>query len=124
DAATVAGGAVQAAGTGAIIGVAGNSDRAAGAGYGALIGAGVGATAGMIAVLLTRGNEVQLLRGSALEMQLDRDLVFYGDELDFSASPSPLPLPTPAAAPVTPVRGNQNQRSGEIPLPRPLPGPF
>ena len=48
--------------TGAIIGAAADG------GKGALIGGGAGAAAGMIGVLLTRGNEVQLLRGTSLEI--------------------------------------------------------
>jgi type IV secretion system protein VirB10 len=98
DAATVAGGAVQGATTGAIIGVAGSNDGAEGAAYGSLIGAGVGATAGMIGVLLTRGNEVQLVRGTSLEMQLDRDLMFYEDEINLLGSAPPSPLPPPPSS--------------------------
>ena len=57
----------QPAATGAMIGaIAGNS------GKGAAIGGGIGAAAGLGAVLLTRGSEVQLLRGSALEMEINR----------------------------------------------------
>jgi type IV secretion system protein VirB10 len=95
DAATIAGGAGQGAVTGAVIGIAGNSNRGEGAAYGSMIGAGVGATAGMIGVLLTRGNEVQLLRGTSLEMQLDRDLTFYADEINFPGNTLPPALPPP-----------------------------
>ncbi|MBI2819570.1 MAG: hypothetical protein HYX73_06290, partial [Acidobacteria bacterium] len=57
DAATVAGAAAQGASTGAIIGAVDSGSI----GKGAAIGGGVGAAAGMIGVLLTRGSEVQLL---------------------------------------------------------------
>jgi len=97
DAAVIAGAAAQGASTGTVIGVVGSSDRASGAAMGAGIGAGIGATAGMIGVLLTRGNEVMLLRGTSMEMQLDRDLTFYADEIDFSASGPPPSLPSPPA---------------------------
>ena len=125
DAATIAGGAVQGTTTGAIIGVSGSSsDRAQGAAIGAGIGAGIGATAGMIGVLLTRGNEVVLLRGTSLEMQLDRDLTFYADEINFlgSAPPSLLP-PPPSNRGGIEVDPNQG-RGTTVPLPRPLPSPF
>jgi len=64
DAATIGGGA----GIGAIIGAI------AGGGKGAAIGAGAGAAAGTGAVLLTRGKDVELKRGSELAIQLDRPL--------------------------------------------------
>ncbi len=55
-------------------------------GMGAGIGAAAGATAGLIGVLLTRGPEVVLAKGSTIEMVLDRDLSFAEDELDFGAA--------------------------------------
>ena len=64
DAATIGGGA----GIGAIIGAI------AGGGKGAAIGAGGGAAAGAGLVLLTRGKDVELKRGSELAIQLDRPL--------------------------------------------------
>ena len=64
DAATIGAGA----GIGAIIGVI------AGGGKGAAIGAGGGAAAGTGLVLLTRGKDVELKRGSELAIQLDRPL--------------------------------------------------
>ena len=86
---------------------------------GAAIGAGVGAAVGMIGVLLTRGSEVRLLRGTSLEMQLDRDLAFAAEETNFLGSPPPPPLPSPAPQPGgTPSRGTSS------PLPYPLPRPY
>ncbi len=62
DAATIGGGA----GIGAVIGAI------AGGGKGAAIGAGGGAAAGTGLVLLTRGKDITIKRGSELAIQLDR----------------------------------------------------
>ena len=78
----------------------------------------------MIGVLLTRGKEVVLLRGTSLEMQLDRDLEFYSDELDFTGSAPFDRLPPPPM--------NIDQRDAEpmsrggmgLPYPGSLPSPF
>lgn len=56
-------------------------------GMGAGIGAAAGATAGLVGVLLQRGPDAVLARGSTIEMVLDRTLLFTEDELDFSADP-------------------------------------
>ena len=108
DAATVASTTASGATIGAV----------AGRGEGAAIGAGVGAAAGMIAVLLTRGSEVRLLRGTGLEMQLDRELTFTTDETNFlgTAPPPPLPSPAPSQQSDTGSRGTS--------LPFPIPRPF
>ena len=87
DAATMAAPAVTGAAVGAGVG----------GGKGAGIGAGAGAVAGMVGVLLTRGNEVKLLRGTSIEMQLDRDITFFPEEVSFSNQPI-MPLPTAPAA--------------------------
>ncbi|MEZ5354245.1 MAG: hypothetical protein R2762_16530 [Bryobacteraceae bacterium] len=52
-------------------------------GMGAGIGAAAGATAGLVGVLLQRGPDAVLARGSTIEMVLDRSLAFSPDELDF-----------------------------------------
>lgn len=91
----------------------------AGGGKGAAIGAGVGAAAGLGAVLLTRGSEVRLLRGTALEMQLDRDLVFTLDEVNFLGTAPPVPLPSPPAA-----AGEPPREGSSLPLPGRFPRPF
>ncbi len=68
----------EAAGWGTMIGgVAGQS------GMGAGIGAAAGAAAGLAGVLLTRGPDAILERGTTIEMVLDRPLVFKGDEVNF-----------------------------------------
>lgn len=54
---------------------------------GAGIGAAAGAAAGMIGVLMSRGPDALLERGSTIEMVLDRDLSFSSDDIDFSGAP-------------------------------------
>ena len=120
DAGSVAGTAAQGASTGAIIGAVANDSP----GKGAIIGGGVGAAAGMIGVLLQRGSEVRLLRGTSLEMQLDRDLTFYSDEINFlgTAPPHPLPGPPPSGGA---INADPNLRRGtQFPFPGNLPSPF
>ena len=56
------------AGTGAVIGAIG------GGGKGVAIGAGAGAAAGIAQVLLTRGDDLTLPRGTTIEVVLDRPL--------------------------------------------------
>jgi hypothetical protein len=89
----------ESAGAGATIG--GLAGAAAGhAGLGAGIGAAAGATAGLMGVLLSRGPEAVLAKGTTMEMVLDRPLQFTSTELDFrnamngshpSDGPGPLP---------------------------------
>ncbi len=91
DATTIGG----AAATGTMIGgLAGRS------GMGAGLGAAAGATAGLIGVLLSRGPDAVLAKGTTLEMVLDRPLTFEDAELDFgsqmprrSYSDGPGPMP-------------------------------
>jgi type IV secretion system protein VirB10 len=80
---------------GAIAGAAGGS-----AGMGTGIGAAAGATAGLVGVLLSRGPEAILAKGSTLEMVLDRELTFTQTELEFApAARRPgTAAPPPAAA--------------------------
>ncbi len=54
---------------------------------GSLIGLGGGAAAGLIGVLASRGPDAMLLRGSTVEMVLDRPLTFSAADLDFSNAP-------------------------------------
>ena len=58
-------------------------------GMGAGIGAAAGATAGMIGVLLSRGPDAVLARGSTLEMVLDRPITFNESELNFGNYQAP-----------------------------------
>lgn len=80
DARTVGEAAAAGASVGAIAGAVGGN-----AGMGAGIGAAAGATAGLIGVLLSRGPEAVLARGTTLEMVLDRSLTFTEEELEFGA---------------------------------------
>jgi type IV secretion system protein VirB10 len=76
----------EAAAAGASIGVIAG---AAGGNYGmgAGIGGAAGATAGLMGVLLTRGPDAVLAKGSTVEMVLDRNITFTNEELDFSNAP-------------------------------------
>jgi hypothetical protein len=74
DATTVATTTAAGAGIGAI----------AGGGKGAGIGAGVGGVAGLAAVLLSRGPEAQLPRGTSLDLVLERDLQLDADQIHYS----------------------------------------
>ncbi len=53
-------------------------------GMGAAVGAAAGAAAGLMGVLLTRGPDAVLAKGSTIEMVLDRPISFEESELDFS----------------------------------------
>jgi len=78
----------EAAGAGA--GIGGLAGAAAGhPGLGAGVGAAAGAAAGLVGVLLTRGPEAVLAKGTTMEMVLDRQLQFSTSEIDFSNSMSP-----------------------------------
>jgi len=82
DAQTVGIAAASGASLGAIIGSGEGST-----GLGAGIGAAGGAAAGLAAVLLTRGPDATLPKGSTIEMLLDRQLTFTEQEIDFRNSP-------------------------------------
>ena len=73
----------EAAGAGATVGgIAGVSTGHTGMGAG--IGAAAGATAGLLGVLLSRGPDAVLAKGTTVEMVLDRPMAFDASELDFS----------------------------------------
>jgi len=74
DAATIAKTTAGGAGIGAI----------AGEGKGAGIGAGVGAAVGVAAVMLTRGPEVELPRGTTLDVVLDRPVPLDSARVQFT----------------------------------------
>ena len=90
----------EAGGAGATIG--GLAGAASGhAGMGAGIGAAAGATAGLVGVLLSRGPDAVLAKGTTLEMVLDRPLEFSAEEINFGnsmprtrSSDGPGPLPS------------------------------
>jgi hypothetical protein len=74
DAETIATTTVAGAGIGAI----------AGGGKGAGIGAGIGGVAGLAAVLLSRGPEAQLPRGSSMDLVLERDLQLDPEQVHYT----------------------------------------
>jgi hypothetical protein len=65
----------------AVGGIAGSAASHAGMGVG--VGAAAGAAAGLAAVLLSRGQDLVLPKGSTFEMVLDRNLRFKDSELGF-----------------------------------------
>jgi hypothetical protein len=73
--------AASGASIGAIAGAA-----AGHAGMGAGIGAAAGAAAGIAGVLVTRGPDAVLAKGSTVEMILDRPLVFEASEVNFTTT--------------------------------------
>jgi hypothetical protein len=101
DASTVAGTTAAGAGLGSLAGI--GTGRY---GMGAGIGAAAGAAAGLAGVLLTRGPDATLTKGTTMEMVLDRPLSFNEGELDFSHVPPRAPLAEGSG----PVQPQQNQR--------------
>ena len=75
DAGTIATTGAEGAGIGAI---ATRTPKGAG------IGAGIGAAVGLAAVLLTRGPEAELPRGSTMDVVLERQLVLDGSQIQFT----------------------------------------
>lgn len=77
-------------GAGAGIGsIAGHSAKGAG------IGAGIGAAVGLATVLLTRGPELELPRGTAVDVVLDHPLYLEADKVQFSDVGHSTPLSGP-----------------------------
>jgi len=89
DVGTVATTTVAGAGIGAI----------AGGGKGAGIGAGIGGLAGLGAVLLTRGPEAQLPRGSTLDIVLEHSLMLDSDQIQYKHVGDSSPITPPPARP-------------------------
>jgi hypothetical protein len=75
----------EAAASGASIGAIAAS-AAGHAGLGAGIGGAAGAAGGLAGVLLTRGPEAVLAKGSTIEMVLDRPLTFEASEVNFTST--------------------------------------
>jgi hypothetical protein len=75
----------EAAAAGASVGaIAGSVAGRAGMGVG--VGAGAGAAAALAGVLLSRGPDAVLAKGTTLELVIDRDIVYDESELDASMS--------------------------------------
>ncbi|HVO56207.1 MAG TPA: hypothetical protein VMT51_00780 [Dongiaceae bacterium] len=85
DVGTVASTTVTGAGIGAI----------AGGGRGAGIGAGIGGLVGLGAILLTRGPEAELPRGTTLDIVLERDLALDSGYVQFSNTGRAQPITPP-----------------------------
>jgi hypothetical protein len=81
DVRTIGEAAATGASVGAIAGTLGSS-----VGMGAGIGAAAGAAAGLVAVLVTRGPDAVLAKGTTVEMVLDHSIHFEDSELDFSSA--------------------------------------
>ena len=87
---------------------------------GALIGGGVGAAASLIAILLTRGPEAELPRGTMLDVVFDHELILDVDHL-------PANDPGRLSQPLWPVHSQQETHGRERPrsrTPLGLPLPF
>ncbi len=77
--------------TGAGAGIGAIADGARGAG----IGAGIGAATGLAAVLLTRGPELELPRGTTLDVLLDRPIYLDSERVQFTDPGHSTTLPGP-----------------------------
>jgi hypothetical protein len=104
----------ETAGAGASIGAIAGS-AAGHAGMGAGIGAAAGAAAGLIGVLVTRGPDAVLSRGTTVEMVLDRSVSFSEGELNFGGA---APHRTIGTAAPPPAAGDNK---GGLPMPRRFP---
>src|SRR6267154_2285988 len=89
DVGTVATTTVTGAGIGAI----------AGGGKGAGIGAGIGGLAGLGAILLTRGPDAQLPRGSTLDIVLEHALMLDSDQIQYRHVGDSSPITPPPSRP-------------------------
>jgi hypothetical protein len=99
----------EAAGAGASVGaIAGSAAGHAGMGLG--IGAAAGAAAGLVGVLMSRGPDAVLPRGSTVEMLLDRPISFSESDLNFGNYQPPRPAAT--AAPDTNRKDSSNRLPG------------
>jgi type IV secretion system protein VirB10 len=99
----------EAAGWGAMVG-----GVAARSGKGVGIGAAAGAAAGLVGVLLTRGPDAILERGTTVEMVLDRTLRFEESELEGLGAASTGPR-------IVPPRGQQEQQGPRLSRRPPIP---
>src|SRR5215471_8186962 len=102
----------EAAAAGASVGVIAGS-AAGHYGMGAGIGAAAGAAAGMAGVLLSRGPDAVLARGSTLEMILDRPISYNESELNFGAYQAPR---QPSAG--APAESGTDRKGLPLPVPR------
>lgn len=100
DAGTIVRTTALGAGVGSAVGVAaGNVARGAG------IGLGAGAAAGLLAVLLSRGPEIDLERGTTVDVQLERPLYLDRTQINFTDTGHASPIAGPPSR--RPVRTNR-----------------
>lgn len=92
DAVTTVETVASTAGMGSIIGGLGTDSA-----KGAAIGAGIGGAAGLAAILLSRGPDVQLPRGSAVDLMLERDLQLDSEQIHYSNVGQSVPVITQPA---------------------------
>ena len=106
DAETIAGTTIAgtAAGSG-IGGLAGNASKGAG------IGTVSGLAVGLVGVLMTRGPDATLTKGSTVEMVMDRPLTFTDADLNFSNVP-----PRAALSEGTPAQPAKSRGFGRFPF--------
>jgi hypothetical protein len=93
DKAADAGTVIKTTGAGAGIGAV------AGGAQGAGIGAGLGAAAGLATVMMTRGPELELPRGSSVDIMLDRPLYLDPTKINFTDPGRSSPMPGPPSRP-------------------------
>jgi len=102
----------EAAGAGTSVGgLVGSVSGHTGMGLG--VGAAAGAAAGLIGVLMSRGPDAVLARGSTVEMLLDRSVTFHENELNFGGGYQP-PRMMPASAPAPAA---QEKSRSSVPIP-------
>jgi type IV secretion system protein VirB10 len=105
----------EVAGAGASVGaIAGGVSGRPGTGLG--VGAASGAAAGLAAVLLSRGPEAMLVKGTTVEMTLDRDLQFNEEDLAFGG-----PAKRPAVDSAGPVQNDKTNDRSRRRWPLPFP---
>ena len=110
DARTIA----ETAGAGASVGaIAGGLGGHPGSGLG--MGAAGGAAAGLVGVLLSRGPDAVLTKGTTVDMVLDRRLEFEESELQFAAASAARRSP-PVAEAAPSKKENQNRRLWPLPF--------
>src|SRR6185369_16665043 len=103
----------EAAGAGASVGAIAGGASGGHYGMGAGIGAAAGAAAGLMGVLLTRGPDAVLAKGSTIEMILDRPLHFQDSELNFAGMQM---MPVPEGGPLPSKKSSSNLPNRRFPF--------
>lgn len=95
---------------GAFIGTFAGLGESGAPGTGALIGGAFGGTAGLLAVLLTRGPEAELPRGTTMDVVLDHPLTLDAGHLPSGSDPGKFSQPLAPADPDQPGRRERPRR--------------